>query len=123
MASAVLGRTHWDVTAATRAAAEGVRERFGGSWNSYVGHGLHPALGESRTVDHWGRGGRGVPLDEHVGDAMVGWILGQHQIIPVKILIWWSYMWLPGVGWRPYDGFQGNHGPGKDAHIHVGYAR
>lgn len=117
-----LGRTHWEVTAATKAAASDVIERFGGSWNSYVGHGLWPALGEHRTVDYWARAGRGVPLPEHTGDAMVGWILGQHQIVPVKILIWWSYEWRPHIGWRPYSGFQGNHGPGVDSHIHVGYA-
>jgi len=98
-----------------------VRDRFGGSWNTYVGHGLAPAKGEAFTVDHWGPAGRGDPLDEHTGDAMVGWILGQHQVRPVRVLIWWSYIWLPRVGWRPYSGFQGNHGPGRDAHIHVGY--
>ncbi len=103
-----------------RAADEAVR-RFGGSWNTYEGHGLYPAAGEHRTVDHWAAPGRGAPLPEHVGDAMTAWILGQHQIRPVLVLIWWSWIWLPGVGWRPYSGFQGNHGPGPDAHIHVGY--
>jgi hypothetical protein len=116
-----LGATHWNVTPYVRGLAEGVRSRFGGSWNTYAGHGLQPARGEAFTVDHWNPGGRGDPLDEHVGDAMCSWILGQHQVYPVRILIWWSWIWLPGVGWQPYSGFQGNHGPGKDAHVHVGY--
>jgi hypothetical protein len=72
-------------------------------------------------VDHWGPGGRGSPLPESVGDAMVGWILGQHVVHPVRILIWYSWIWLPSTGWKPYSGYQGNHGPGKDSHIHVGY--
>ena len=117
----VLGATHWQVTDGTRTAANEVTRRFGGTWNTYVGHGLPPARGEAYTVDFWDPGGRGDPLDEHRGDAMVGWILGQHQVKPVRILIWWSYIWTPGVGWKPYSGFQGNHGPGRDAHIHVGY--
>lgn len=118
----MLGRTHHRVVPHVRAAAEDVRTRFGGSWNTYEGHGLYPALGEAYTVDHWGGRGRGDPLPEAVGDAMVAWILGQHQVRPVQILIWWSWIWLPQVGWRPYSNFQGNHGPGPDAHIHVGYA-
>jgi hypothetical protein len=109
------------VTQAVRERSAEVRSRFGGSWNTYKGHGLPPARGEALTVDHWGPGGRGDPLAEHMGDAMVGWILGQHVIDPVRVLIWFSWIWTPQTGWVPYSGFQGNHGPGKDAHIHVGY--
>jgi hypothetical protein len=116
-----LGATTWTVDQDIRAAAEGVRSRFGGSWNSYEGHGLSPAHGQRRTIDHWGPAGRGDPLAEHVGDAMCAWILGQHQVKPVAVLIWWSWWWRPRIGWEPYTGFQGNHGPGVDAHIHVGY--
>lgn len=103
-----------------RKRADDTIQRFGGTWNTYRGHGVPPAAGERRTVDFWERG-RGTALNEHRGDAMVGWLLGQHQVQPVKILIWWSYIWLPGEGWGPYSGFQGNHGPGKDAHIHIGW--
>lgn len=110
------------MTEATRRRAEDVRRRFGGSWNTYEGHGLPPALGEARTVDHWGFGGRGVALPERMGDAMCSWILGQHQIHPVRVLIWYSWWWRPGIGWLPYPGLHGNHGPGPDAHVHVGYA-
>jgi hypothetical protein len=116
-----LGATHYNVVPEVRRRSEAVRGRFGGSWNTYVGHGLPPARGEAFTVDHWGARGRGDPLPEHDGDAMVAWILGQHVVAPVRILIWWSWIWLPQTGWRPYSGFQGNHGPGPDAHIHVGY--
>jgi hypothetical protein len=52
---------------------------------------------------------------------VVAWTIGQHQVVPLRILIWYSWVWLPSVGWRPYSGFQGNHGPGQDAHVHVGY--
>lgn len=116
-----LGATHWDVDADVRRAADDVVRRFGGSWNSYRGHGLPPAAGERRTVDFWNPVGRGSPLNEHTGDAMVSWILGQHVVKPVLILIWYSWIWLPSTGWRPYSGFQGNHGPGIDSHIHVGW--
>ncbi len=116
-----LGVTHYDVVSHVATASADVRRRFGGSWNTYHKHGLAPAKGERFTVDHWGPNGRGDPLNEHTGDTMVAWILGQHQTTPVRILIWWSWIWLPHVGWRPYSLFQGNHGPGPDAHIHVGY--
>jgi hypothetical protein len=116
-----LGATHHRVVPHVRVAAEEVVRRFGGSWNTYHLHGLPPAKGEHYTVDYWGVGRRGDPLGEHRGDAMCSWILGQHQVRPVRILIWWSWVWLPRVGWKPYSGFQGNHGPGPDAHIHVGY--
>lgn len=117
-----LGATHWDVTPDTHLAAQEVVARFGGSWNTYRGHGLPPAKGERKTVDFWNPPGRGYALDEARGDAMVAWLLGQHQVRPIAILIWWSWVWRPGVGWKPYSGFQGNHGPGRDAHIHVGFA-
>lgn len=116
-----LGATHYRVTEATRQAATEVVRRFGGSWNTYVGHGLPPARGEAYTVDFWAAAGRGYPLDEYRGDAMVAWILGQHVVKPVRILIWYSWIWLPSTGWKPYSGFQGNHGPGRDSHIHVGW--
>lgn len=116
-----MGATHHYVKPFVRARGEDVRRRFGGTWNTYYGHGLHPARGEAYTIDHWWVNGRGDPLPEHVGDAMVAWILGQHQHYPVRILIWYSWYWMPGYGWRPYSGYMGNHGPGPDSHIHVGY--
>lgn len=73
------------------------------------------------TIDHFGPAGRGDPLPEGVGDAMVAYVLGMHQRYPVRILIWWSWVWTPGGLWQPYSGYQGNHGPGSDAHIHIGY--
>jgi hypothetical protein len=116
-----LGYTIWDVNPYCRARAEDVKNRYGGTWNSYIGHGLAPARGQAFTVDHWGPGGRGDPLAESVGDAMVAWILGQNELYAVRILIWYSWIWLPNMGWKPYSGYQGNHGPGPDSHIHVGY--
>jgi hypothetical protein len=117
----MLGATHWNVVPFVRTAAEDVRRRFGGSWNSYDRHGLFPARGEAYTVDHWGPDGRGTPLDEATGDAMCSWILGQRDLVPVRIIIWYSWIWQPRIGWLPYSGYQGSHGPGRDAHIHVGY--
>ena len=116
-----LGATHHNVVPHVLRQAREVVGKFGGSWNTYVRHGLPPAKGERYTVDFWGRRGRGDPLPEAVGDAMVAWILGQHVVQPVRILIWWSWVWYPSTGWQPYSNFQGNHGPGPDAHIHVGY--
>jgi hypothetical protein len=116
-----LGATHWNVTPAVRYTANDVARRFNVSWNSYAGHGLEPARGEAFTVDYWQLPGRGYRLDESRGDALCSWVLGQHQITPVRILIWWSWIWLPGIGWKPYSGYHGNHGPGPDAHVHVGY--
>lgn len=116
-----LGETHWDVEPWVRNMSNDIARRYGASWNTYRGHGLPPAAGERRTVDFWNPGGRGVALKEGSGDAITAWILGQHQVQPVKILIWYSWVWLPGAGWRPYSGFQGNHGPGPDSHVHVGW--
>lgn len=116
-----LGATHWSVEPWVADLANDVIARFGGSWNTYVGHGLAPAAGETRTVDFWDPAGRGATLEEHRGDMITAWLLGQNEIDPVLILIWWSWIWLPGQGWAPYSGFQGSHGPGPDAHVHVGW--
>ena len=101
--------------------ANDVIGRFGGTWNTYVDHGLYPAMGEMRTVDFWNEPGRGATLTESRGDQMTAWILGQNEVVPVLILIWWSWYWRPGYGWEPYAGYQGSHGPGPDAHVHVGW--
>ncbi len=116
-----LGATHYDVEDYVRQAAEEVRGKFGGSWNTYVGHGLPPAAGERRTVDFWHERGRGRALPEATGDAMCAWILGQHQIRPVRVLIWYSWWWRPYIGWQSYGGLHGNHGLGADSHVHVGW--
>lgn len=116
-----LGATSYDVVEHVRKAAQRASQVAPCSWNTYRGHGLPPAKGERHTVDYWAPGGRGVPLRQADGDALCSWILGQHVVRPVLILIWWSWVWLPSTGWRPYSGFQGTHGPGADAHIHVGY--
>jgi hypothetical protein len=100
-------------------AAVDVVARFGGAWNTYVGHGNPSGHTEEQTFDIWGQGGRGDPLDEHTGDAAVAWLLGQHQVTPLEMIIWWSWWWRPGVGWAAYPGWAGPHGPGEDAHIHV----
>lgn len=116
-----LGATHWNVDSDVRDAARRLLVVAPGSWNTYDGHGLPPAHGERRTIDLWAPGGRGDPLPERHGDAMCSWALGQHVIRPIEILIWYGWVWLPSTGWRPYSGFQGTHGPGKDSHIHIGY--
>ena len=116
-----LGATHYNVVPHVRAEAQSVARRYGASWNTYERHGLPPAKGERYTVDYWNPAGRGAPLDEGRGDAICAWVLGQHVVRPVRVLIWWSWIRTPAVGWKPYSGFQGNHGPGRDAHIHVGY--
>jgi hypothetical protein len=116
-----LGAIHWDVSDDVAAFSNDVTRRFGGTWNTYKGHGEPPARGERRTVDFWGGGGRGAPLPVHQGDEIVAWILGQQELFPVYIVIWYSWIWLPSLGWRPYSGYRGNHGPGSDAHVHVGF--
>lgn len=111
--------THWDLEDDALEVARGVVSRFGGSWNTYQGHGSLSGDSEHRTVDFWGAGGRGDPLPEATGDAMAAWLLGQHQVQPLKMLIWWSWWWRPHIGWIEYPGWAGPHGPGPDAHIHV----
>ena len=116
-----LGRTHWSVDADVREAAEDVRSRFGGSRNSYEGHGAPSGHSSRRVVDHWAAGGRGDPLPEAVGDAMCSWILGQNEFAPhVLMIIWWAWWWRPRVGWKPYPGLHGTH-KGRDGHVHVVY--
>lgn len=117
-----LGATHHRVSPVVRREADELVRRFGGSWNTYRGHGLPPARGEAWTVDLWHEKGRGHPLPEHIGDAAAAWLLGNHVVVPLLVLIWYSWIWTPDHGWRPYSGFQGNHGPGADAHLHVGFA-
>ena len=113
-----LGATHWDLRGDAYLVAQDVTARFGGSWNTYAGHGSLSGHSEHQTFDVWG-GGRGVPLDEATGDAMAAWLLGQHQVNPLEMLIWYGWWWRPFWGWEPYPGWGGNHGPGSDAHLHV----
>jgi hypothetical protein len=116
-----LGATHHNVFPHVRKAAQEVQSRFGGYWNTYVRHGALSGHDERQVIDHWGSPARGVPLPEAQGDAMVAWILGQHQIRPVVLLIWYGWWWRPRRGWEPYPGWGGPHGPGVDSHIHVVY--
>jgi hypothetical protein len=116
-----LGQEHWNVVPFVRVLANDLAKRYGARWNTYDGHGLPPGRGAAFTIDLWGPNGRGDPLDERKGDAIAAWVLGQHQVQPVRLLIWYSWWWRPGVGWKLYPGLHGNHGPGQDAHVHIGY--
>lgn len=116
-----LGPTHWDVDQDVRQQADDVSRRFGSRWNSYEGHGRPSGHSSRRVVDHWNRPGRGSPLPEGVGDAICSWVIGQHQLKPLHMVIWWSWWWRPRYGWLPYPGLHGNHGPGPDAHVHIVY--
>ena len=111
--------THYDVRADVRRFAQDVVSRFGGSWNTYKDHPEGMNL-DATSVDHWGNRGRGHPLLEHEGDAMVAYILGQTMFRPIRWLIWWGWIWTPKDGWLPYNGWQGLH-KDRDAHVHVTY--
>jgi hypothetical protein len=111
--------THWRVLPHVRGYAEDIRMRFGGSWNTYFDHPEGFGL-DSTSVDHWGPEGRGDPLPEAKGDAIVSWALGMHVKRPIRWLIWWGWMWTPYDGWVAYSGWQGSH-KGRDGHIHITY--
>lgn len=115
----MLGPTSYDLRPDVRAFAQDVISRFGGSYNTYLGHGAPSGHSHRQVVDFWWRAGRGDPLPESVGDAMCSWILGQRCGVGLRMIIWYSWWWRPGVGWKPYPGLHGNHGPGRDAHVHV----
>lgn len=114
-----LGATHWNVDADVRRHADDSSRRFATRWNSYDRHGAPSGHKSSRVVDHWNVGGRGDPLPEGKGDALVAWELGQRDFTGLVMVIWWSWWWRPGYGWLPYPGLHGNHGPGRDAHVHL----
>jgi hypothetical protein len=114
-----LGPTHWSLRDDVRAAAHDVVTRFGGAWNTYVGHGNLSGHSEYQTFDVWADAGRGDPLAEEDGDPMVAWLLGQHVVTPLELVIWWGWWWRFDAGWYPYPGWGGPHGPGADSHIHV----
>jgi hypothetical protein len=111
--------THWRVRADVRQSAERLQLVAPCSWNTYLDHpeGMHL---DATSIDLWHTDGRGVPLPEHTGDALCSWALGQHQVRPIRWLIWWGWWWRPGIGWQIYNGWQGSH-KGKDAHIHITY--
>ena len=115
----MLGATHWTVRPDVRAFAEDVCSRFGCTWNSYDRHGAPSGHVSSQVVDFWWKGGRGDPLPEGVGDAIVAWVLGQRAYNGLAMIIWWSWWWRPSQRWKPYPGLHGNHGPGRGAHVHV----
>ncbi len=120
---ASMGATHWNVRPDIYRESQHIAINLtGGTWNSYFDH-PEGFWRDYTSVDHWYKAGRGDPLPEHLGDAAVAWILGEHTgAMPVEWLIWWGWWIIPadGLGWRPYNGWQGDH-KGKDGHIHITY--
>jgi hypothetical protein len=112
--------THYKVSRNVLRAAEDIVGRFKCSWNTYYDHPEGYFL-DSTSVDYWHPRGRGVPLAENTGDAIVAWVLGQRMYHEVRWIIWWGWIWMPTTGWMPYTGWQGMH-KGLDAHVHVTYA-
>ena len=106
--------THWNVKPYVREHAQETATRFRTSWNTYYDHPPGYAL-DAVSVDFWDEGGRGYELDEHTGDAVVAWLLGQHVLVPIQWLIWFGHIWTPEAGWLVYNGWQGSH----HDHVHV----
>jgi hypothetical protein len=109
--------THWRVRQDIRTDVQSIARRYNTSWNTYFDHPEGLGL-DSTSVDFWHQNGRGVPLPEGKGDALVAWVLGQHVLRPVRWLIWYGWIWTPGHGWREYNAWQGSH-KGTDQHVHV----
>lgn len=109
--------THFNVRSDLGSHATDTVSRFGGSWNTYWDH--PPGYGlDATSIDFWGEGGRGVAINEHQGDEIVAWLLGQHVLVPIRWLIWYAWWWRPDYGWTPYDAWQGPHYD----HVHVTFA-
>lgn len=107
--------THWDVRPYIRQWSEQIRAHYGTRWNTYRDH--PPGYGlDAVSVDHWGKAGRGSPLDEHTGDQVALHIIGMHPVRPVRWLIWWGEMWTPTQGWTP-----DRSGYSHYDHVHVTY--
>lgn len=58
-----------------------------------------------------------------VGDAIVDYILGNHDKYGVKNVIWYDRIWDPQRGWRPYSHPSGSNNPTLQHrdHPHVGF--
>lgn len=109
--------THYRVGPAVRSWSDIVSRHYGTSWNTYFDH--PPGYGlDATSVDHWGKGGRGDPITERVGDQVALHIIGMHPKRPVRWLIWWGDIWTPSDGWKPYSAWLGGHYD----HVHVTYA-
>lgn len=106
--------THYEVRPELERHANDIAARWQCSWNTYRDH--PPGYGLDYTsIDFWGFNGRGEELGERLGDAITAWLLGQNEIIPIRWLIWYGWIWEPGVGWYEYHGWHGDH----TDHIHV----
>ncbi len=92
-------------------------------FNHYVscwrsgGSGEHP-LG--RACD-WaaatsGFGGIAYGADKTYGDRLASWLLGNADRLGVLYVIWYRQIWMPGIGWRSY---QGDGTPSGDHMNHV----
>ena len=90
-----------------RALVDNVKARWAVSANTYVGH----AGGEENSVDFWGLGGRGDPIEKAVGSAIHAHLI---QTYPAINWIIWD-----GIYTGPDGTYPDPSGWGHYDHVHV----
>lgn len=69
---------HWSVEPYIQERADEIAARFGTPWNTYVTHGTQGGSWETVTVDFWGPGGQGSPIDPGTGQAVADYVISNY---------------------------------------------
>lgn len=90
--------------------------------NTYVDH--PEGFGRDTTsVDLWGPGGRGDPIDSTIAKEIVDWQLADKKPPWIEWLIRNGYMWTPYNGWQWFSGDTSAVDNGHYRHIHITFKR
>ncbi len=85
--------------------------RNGGSGEHPLGRACDFSANATTFVD-----ARATGADKAYGDRLAAWLLANADRLAVLYVIWYKRIWLPGSGWRAY---QGDGTPAGDHYNHV----
>jgi hypothetical protein len=94
--------THHSWRPDVRAVVEYIESRFSTAANTYNDHPVGWGL-DNVSVDFWGLGGRGDPIDPNVGQEIVEFLFNDPNLLWFRWLIWQGWIWEHTLGWQPYD--------------------
>jgi hypothetical protein len=112
-----VGETHYDWDRDVEAIVQRLLSRFSAiSLNTYRNH-PYPGW-DSRSLDIWGAGGRGSPIQLDLGHRAARFLFNLPGEPQIRHLIYEHRWWMRGFGWREWT--RDDHW-GRLRHVHVTY--
>ncbi|MBC8091502.1 MAG: hypothetical protein H7Y15_06095 [Pseudonocardia sp.] len=91
--------------------------RYTRCWRESNGHhGAGRACDLAASSDGFGETASGG--DKDYGDRLAAWYVDNADRLGIVYVIWFREIWLPGVGWRSYDG-SGSPSAAHTDHVHL----